>query len=78
MTLGAVIRGETDHYDLICSSIAAAIANLNTSANVPVTFGVLTTHDLEQAVQRAGAKAGNEGSATAESLLEMMSLNDQL
>lgn len=54
------------------------IANLNTSANVPVTFGVLTTHDLEQAVQRAGAKAGNEGSATAESLLEMMSLNDQL
>ena len=78
MTLGAVIKGETDHYDLICSSVAAAIANLNTSANVPVTFGALTTHDLEQAVQRAGAKAGNEGSATAKSLLEMMSLNDQL
>lgn len=78
MTLGAVIKGQTDHYDLICSSVANSIAQLNLTSSIPVTFGVLTTHDLEQAVQRAGAKAGNEGTGTAESLLEMMSLNEQL
>jgi len=58
MTLGAVIKGETDQ--------------------IPITFGMLTTENIEQALQRAGLKAGNEGSATAQSLLEMMSLNEQI
>ncbi|MBE4710151.1 6,7-dimethyl-8-ribityllumazine synthase [Limosilactobacillus fermentum] len=77
MTLGAVIKGETDHYDLICQS-TSAIMNLNAQGTIPVTFGILTTDTIEQAMQRAGLKVGNEGSMTAQSLLEMISLNEQL
>lgn len=78
MTLGAVIKGETDHYDLICQSTTSAIMNLNAQGTIPVTFGILTTDTIEQAMQRAGLKVGNEGSMTAQSLLEMISLNEQL
>ena len=78
LTLGAVIKGETDHYDLICQNVASGIMNLNLTSNIPITFGVLTTDNVEQAMQRAGLKAGNEGSITAQSLLEMISLNHQL
>lgn len=78
MTLGAVIKGDTDHYDLICQNVTSAIMQLNLQGEVPVTFGLLTTDNIEQAMQRAGLKMGNEGASTAQSLLEMISLNRQL
>ena len=78
MTLGAVIKGETDHYDLICQNAAGGVMNLNLTSNIPITFGILTTDNIEQAMQRAGLKAGNEGAITAQSLLEMISLNRQI
>lgn len=78
MTLGAVIKGETDHYSMIINNVTSAIMQLNLEAKVPVTFGMLTTDNIEQALQRSGLKAGNEGSSTAQSLLEMISLNQQL
>ena len=78
MTLGAVIKGDTDHYDLICQNVTSAIMQLNLQGEVPVTFGLLTTDNIEQAMQRAGLKMGNEGASTAQSLLEMVSLNRQL
>ena len=70
MTLGAVIKGETDHYSMIIQ--------MNLKAEVPITFGILTTENIDQALQRSGLKAGNEGSSTAQSLLEMISLNKQI
>lgn len=78
LTLGAVIKGETDHYDLICQNAAGGVMNLNLTSNIPITFGILTTDNIEQAMQRAGLKAGNEGAITAQSLLEMISLNRQI
>ncbi len=78
MTLGAVIKGDTDHYDLICQGVTNGIMQLNLQGKVPVTFGILTTDNIEQAMQRAGLKMGNEGSSTAESLLEMISINRQI
>ena len=78
MTLGAVIKGETDHYSMIIQNVANAIMQINLEAEIPVTFGILTTDDIEQALQRAGLKAGNEGSSTAQSLLEMISLNKMM
>ena len=78
LALGAVIKGETDHYDLICKNVASGVMNLNLTSNIPITFGILTTDNIEQAMQRAGLKAGNEGAITAQSLLEMISLNRQI
>ncbi|MCI1975243.1 MAG: 6,7-dimethyl-8-ribityllumazine synthase [Limosilactobacillus sp.] len=78
MTLGAVIKGETDHYDLICQNVTSAIMQLNLQGIIPITFGLLTTDNIEQAMQRAGLKMGNEGASTAQSLLEMISLNNQI
>lgn len=78
MTLGAVIKGETDHYSMIIQNVTNAIMQINLDAEIPVTFGILTTDDIEQALQRAGLKAGNEGSSTAQSLLEMISLNKMM
>lgn len=78
MTLGAVIKGETDHYQMIIQNVTNAIMQINLEAEIPVTFGILTTSNIEQALQRAGLKAGNEGSATAQSLVEMIDLNQQL
>lgn len=78
LTLGAVIKGETDHYDLICQNVAGGVMNLNLTSNIPITFGILTTDNIEQAMQRAGLKVGNEGAITAQSLLEMISLNRQI
>lgn len=78
MTLGAVIKGETDHYTMIINNVTSAIMQLNLKGQIPITFGMLTTENIEQAMQRAGFKAGNEGSATAQTLLEMMSLNEQI
>lgn len=78
MTLGAVIKGETDHYDLICQNVTSAIMQLNLQGKIPITFGLLTTDNVEQAMQRAGLKMGNEGASTAQSLLETISLNRQV
>lgn len=78
MTLGAVIKGETDHYDLICQNVTRGIMELNLQGEIPVTFGILTTDNIEQALQRAGLKMGNEGSSTAQSLLEMISLSQAM
>lgn len=78
MTLGAVIKGETDHYDLICQNVASGIMSLNLQGTIPVTFGILNTDNIEQAMQRAGLKMGNEGSSTAQSLIEMISINRQI
>ena len=78
MTLGAVIKGEIDHYSMIIQNVTNAIMQINLEAEIPVTFGILTTDDIEQALQRAGLKAGNEGSSTAQSLLEMISLNKMM
>lgn len=76
MTLGAVIKGETDHYSMIIQNITSAIMQMNLEAKIPITFGILTTNDIDQALQRAGLKA--EGRSTAQSLLEMISLNNSL
>ena len=78
MTLGAVIKGGTDHYNLICQSVTKGIMELNLQGKVPVTFGILTTDNIDQALQRSGLKMGNEGSSTAQSLLEMISLARQI
>ncbi|TGY16881.1 6,7-dimethyl-8-ribityllumazine synthase [Lactobacillus intestinalis] len=78
MSLGAVIKGETDHYNMIIQNITSALMPMNLEAKIPITFGILTTDNIDQALQRSGLKVGNEGSSTAQSLLEMISLNDQL
>ena len=78
MTLGAVIKGDTDHYALICQNVTHGIMDLNLQGKIPVTFGILTTDNIEQAMQRAGLKMGNEGASTAQSLLEMISLANTL
>lgn len=78
MTLGAVIKGETDHYDLIINNVTNAIMQLNLQGSIPLTFGLLTTDNIEQALQRSGLKVGNEGSSTAQTLIEMISLNQTI
>jgi 6,7-dimethyl-8-ribityllumazine synthase len=72
--LGAVIRGETDHYEHVAGQAAAGIARVALDTGVPAIFGVLTTDTLEQAVNRAGAKAGNKGFEAALTAVEMATL----
>ena len=74
ITLGAIIRGSTSHYDYVCAELSKGIANVSMSSGVPVLFGVLTTDTIEQAVERAGTKAGNKGSQVAQSAIEMANL----
>ncbi len=74
IALGAVIRGATSHYDHVCSVVSRGIANAAEATGVPVIFGVLTTDTIEQAVERAGTKAGNNGARAALSALEMANL----
>ena len=78
LTLGAVIRGSTTHYELVSNEVAKGVAQIGLNANIPVMFGVLTTETIEQAVERSGTKAGNKGSEVAQGLIEMMSLNEAL
>ncbi|USS86869.1 6,7-dimethyl-8-ribityllumazine synthase [Fructilactobacillus cliffordii] len=78
IALGAVVRGATSHYDYVCSQAAAGIAEVSLASPVPVMFGVLTTDDMAQALDRAGGKAGNKGSECAQGLLEMLSVEDQI
>lgn len=76
--LGAVIRGSTPHFDYISAEVTKGVANVSMEAKMPVIFGVLTTDTIEQAVERAGTKAGNKGFDAAMSLLEMMDLYSQV
>ena len=76
--LGAVIRGSTSHYDLVCNEAAKGIAQVGLQTGVPVTFGVVTTDNIEQAIERAGTKAGNKGADAALTALELANLYPQL
>lgn len=72
--LGAVIRGATSHYDYVCAEVSKGIAQISMTSDIPVMFGVLTTDTIEQAVERAGTKAGNKGFECAQGAIEMVNL----
>ncbi len=72
--LGAVIRGTTTHYDYVCSEVSKGIAYIELETGIPVMFGVITTENIEQAIERAGTKAGNKGYDCALSAVEMVNL----
>lgn len=72
--LGAVIRGATSHYDHVCSEVSKGIATVSLNSDIPVMFGVLTTDNIEQAIERAGSKAGNKGFECATGAIEMVNL----
>ena len=72
--LGAVIRGSTSHYDYVCAEVSKGVAQVSMSAGIPVMFGILTTDTIEQAIERAGTKAGNKGYDCALGAIEMISL----
>ncbi|MEE0204875.1 MAG: 6,7-dimethyl-8-ribityllumazine synthase [Oscillospiraceae bacterium] len=76
--VGAVIRGSTSHYELVCNEVAKGIAQVSMQTGVPVLFGVITTENIEQAIERAGSKAGNKGYDCALSAIEMVNLKKQL
>ena len=78
IALGAVIKGATDHYDYVCAEVSKGIANVSMKTEVPVLFGVLTTDNIEQAIERAGTKAGNKGYDVACSAIEMINLMKKL
>ncbi|MFJ8063938.1 6,7-dimethyl-8-ribityllumazine synthase [Psychrobacillus sp. NPDC096426] len=73
--LGSVIRGSTTHYDYVCNETAKGIASVGLTTGVPVMFGIVTTETIEQAIERAGTKAGNKGYDAAVSAIEMANLN---
>lgn len=72
--LGAVIRGATSHYDYVCSEVSKGIATVSMNSDIPVMFGVVTTENIEQAIERAGTKAGNKGYDCALGAIEMVNL----
>ena len=72
VALGAVIRGSTTHYDLVCSEAAKGVATVSLKTGVPVAFGIITCENLEQAIERAGSKAGNKGADAALAAIEMV------
>ncbi|MBR2069072.1 MAG: 6,7-dimethyl-8-ribityllumazine synthase [Candidatus Gastranaerophilales bacterium] len=74
VALGAVIKGSTSHYDYVCAELSKGIASVSMQTDVPVLFGVLTCDTIEQAIERAGTKAGNKGSQCAQSAIEMANL----
>ena len=76
--LGAVIRGATTHYDYVCSEVSKGIASVSLATGVPVMFGILTTEIIEQAIERAGTKAGNKGYDCAIGAIEMINLVKQI
>ncbi|MDQ0205840.1 6,7-dimethyl-8-ribityllumazine synthase [Alkalicoccobacillus murimartini] len=75
LTLGTVIRGSTPHFDYVCNEAAKGVGSLALSTSIPVIFGVLTTNTIEQAIERAGTKAGNKGAETAVAAIEMANLS---
>ena len=76
--VGAVIRGSTSHYEMVCNEVSKGIAQTSLETGVPVLFGVITTDNIEQAVERAGSKAGNKGYDGATSAIEMVDLMRQI
>jgi len=74
ITLGAIIRGATSHYDHVSAELSKGIAQVSLQTEIPVIFGVLTTENIEQAIERAGTKAGNKGSDAAKAAIEMANL----
>lgn len=78
LCLGAVIRGQTSHYDYVCQQVVRGIGQINMEGNVPAVFGVLTCENLEQAVERAGTKRGNAGADAAMTAMEMVNVIEQL
>lgn len=78
IALGAVIRGHTPHFDFVAGEASKGVAQASMATDVPIIFGVLTTNSIEQAVERAGTKAGNAGSSAAMTALEMVSLMKQM
>ncbi len=74
VALGAVIKGSTSHYDYVCAEVSKGVAQVGLESGVPVIFGVLTTDNIEQAIERAGTKSGNKGADAAESAIEMANL----
>lgn len=78
ITLGCVIRGATPHFDYVCGEAAKGVGNISLTTGVPVIFGVLTTDTIEQAIERAGTKAGNKGWEAATAAIEMANLSKAL
>ena len=76
--LGAVIRGATSHYDYVCNEVSKGVAHVSLETGIPVLFGVLTTDTIEQAIERAGTKAGNKGYDCALSAIEMINLSKEM
>lgn len=74
IALGAIIKGSTDHYDYVCAELSKGIAQVSLKYETPVLFGVLTTDNLEQAIERAGTKAGNKGAQCAQSAVETVNV----
>ena len=74
ITLGAVIKGSTPHFDYVSAEVSKGVAHVSLETGVPVIFGVLTTDNIEQAIERAGTKAGNKGSDAAKTAIEMVNL----
>ncbi len=74
ITLGAVIKGSTPHFDYVCAEVSKGVAQISLQSGLPIMFGVLTTNNIEEAIERAGTKAGNKGSDVAFGALEMIDL----
>lgn len=78
ITLGTVIRGSTPHFEYVCNEVAKGVSSQTLQTGVPIIFGVLTTENIEQAIERAGTKAGNKGWEAAASAIEMANLTKEL
>ena len=78
ITLGAVIKGSTPHFDYVSAEVSKGVASVSLATGIPVIFGVLTTDSIEQAIERAGTKAGNKGSDAAKTAIEMVNLMKSL
>ena len=76
--MGAVIRGSTPHFDYVCSEVSKGVAKISLDTNLPVAFGVLTTESIEQAIERAGTKAGNKGYDAAMTVIESINLMKEI
>ncbi len=74
ITLGAVIKGSTPHFDYVCAEVSKGVAQISLQSEIPVIFGVLTTNNIEEAIERAGTKAGNKGAEAAFGAIEMINL----
>ena len=78
IAVGAVIRGATSHYDYVCNEVSKGVAQVGLKNGIPVLFGIITTENIEQAIERAGSKAGNKGYDCALSAVEMVNLMKKL